>query len=161
LVHVAVGLRRLSQQLRSLQEGLKKGLSVNKAALQRLSQRLDLPLAQKRAPSSSRDKQPAADVILSSVLSAGGNVRADDAFSRFLAHCAEVQTQSHDCAEELREAVDAVTASRAKLTQLTAMSNPYSAAVQQLQRQLQAQQQELLQQQTQQEELAQKVSRPD
>lgn len=90
----------------------------------------------------------------------GGNFRADDAFSRFFAHCAEVQTQSHDFADELREAVDAVTASRAKLTQLTAMSNPYSAAVQQLQRQLQAQQQELLQQQTQQEELAQKVSRP-
>lgn len=72
----------------------------------------------------------------------------------------ELQSRVQQSVQQLHFAAENVAGARSQLSQLQAMSNPYSAAVQQLQRQLTAQQQDLEVRQQQQAELEGKVGCP-
>jgi DNA repair ATPase RecN len=76
---------------------------------------------------------------------------------RFVQQSRDTQRLVQREIEQLQAGCDRVAESRTRLSQLREMSNPYSAAVQQLQRQLETQQQELDTQQQQQDELEGKV----
>jgi DNA repair ATPase RecN len=132
------------------------------ATLQRLAARLTLPLPQQQqeanleAPPSDTT---AADSVLSSLKQrqAGPGAAVAAPLDRFVQQSRDTQRLVQREIEQLQAACDRVAESRTRLSQLREMSNPYSAAVQQLQRQLEAQQQELDTRQQQQGELEGKV----
>lgn len=155
---------RCANQLQSLGNTLSKAHSDSSAILQRLAGQLQLPLGQKQSPPSSNSSgnAPAAEAVLAFLLAPIGASRAvasqaPTPFSQLVQHCKEIRTGAESSPKELQKLVDAVTESRAELAKLQVMENPYSAAVQQLERQLEAQQQDLQQRQDQQQELDAKV----
>jgi DNA repair ATPase RecN len=78
-------------------------------------------------------------------------------FSDVTTRCRQQQQTLQLCKTDLARTCDVVSDSRNRLAQLQAMSNPYTAAVQQLQRQQDAQAEQLEQQQQEEEGLDRKV----
>lgn len=157
---------RFASQLQSVSSSLSKVYADSSSALQRLAQRLNMRLdPQLSAPSSTStttSKAPAVDAILASLQTVFGgqaaSTGAPTVLLNFVQSCNAAQAAASSAVDCLQKTADSVTDSGVRLAQLQVMTNPYSAAVQQLQRQLGAQQKDLAQRQKQQQELKQKVS---
>jgi hypothetical protein len=145
---------RSASQLQSVSEGLSKAVEDCTAALQQAVRKLGLPGAQPTADSSSS----------SSSSSSGGGGSGSTAVPFDLSVLGDVTERCQLYQQVLRTGItdlakycDYVTERRNSLAQLQAMSNPYTSALQQLQRQQETQAKQLEQQQQLEQELQQKV----
>lgn len=160
-MHAAVcAAPRFANQLHSLHSSMAKVHADSTATLQHLATRLNLTLPQQQH-AAALDAPPAdaaaVDRVLAALKDRQPGAGAASPLNSFVKQGANAQLHLQLFVEQLQAAAERVMERRTQLSKLQAQSNPYSAAVQQLQRQLAAQQQDLEAQQHQQADLEGKV----
>jgi hypothetical protein len=165
VVRCLLPLFSLAGKADALLTELKRSLKDATAALKHASKQLhitfDAQPAQAAAAASTAEaaapSQQALDSLLGLLSKPQATQQLQAGLLQFVQLCAGVQGQLQRSTEQLALTSEAAAAAHTQLLQLQAMSNPYTAAVQQLQRQLHEQQHALDAQKQQQDELQHQV----